>query len=63
VYASALELDSRGCDEQQIADELAIDPAAVGPLLRLAEAKLARLLKMNTSAAPPAEPTQMKNYP
>jgi DNA-directed RNA polymerase specialized sigma24 family protein len=53
AYAHALDLNGRGFDEQQIADELAIDLAAVGPLLRLAEAKLARLLEMNTSAAPP----------
>jgi DNA-directed RNA polymerase specialized sigma24 family protein len=44
VYAQALQLHDQGYDAQQIAEELAIDAAAVGPVLRLANAKLARLL-------------------
>jgi DNA-directed RNA polymerase specialized sigma24 family protein len=44
AYARALRLQDQGYDEQQIAAELAIDAAAVGPVLRLANAKLARLL-------------------
>jgi DNA-directed RNA polymerase specialized sigma24 family protein len=44
AYAQALQLQDRGYDEQQIAAELAIEAAAIGPLLRLANAKLARLL-------------------
>jgi len=44
AYAKALQLHDQGCDEQRIAAELAVDAAAVGPLLRLANAKLTRLL-------------------
>jgi DNA-directed RNA polymerase specialized sigma24 family protein len=44
AYVQALHLLSQGWDEQRIASELAVDEAAVGPLLRLAEAKLTRLL-------------------
>ena len=44
AYAQAIRLQDQGYDEQQIAARLAIDAAAVGPLLRLANAKLARLL-------------------
>ena len=50
MYAQALQLRLIGCDEQAIAAELAVEPAAVGPMLQLAEAKLARLL---------AEPAQL----
>jgi hypothetical protein len=46
AYAQALHLQSQGWDEQRIAGELAVDQAAVGPLLRLAEAKLTRLLNI-----------------
>jgi DNA-directed RNA polymerase specialized sigma24 family protein len=44
AYARALQLQDQGYDEQQIAAQLAIDAAAVGSLLRLASAKLTRLL-------------------
>lgn len=44
AYAQAIRLKDRGSDEQQIAAELAVEPAAAGPLLQLASAKLARLL-------------------
>jgi DNA-directed RNA polymerase specialized sigma24 family protein len=44
AYARALQLQDQGHDEPQIAAQLAIDAAAVGPVLRLANAKLARLL-------------------
>jgi DNA-directed RNA polymerase specialized sigma24 family protein len=44
AYAQALRLHDQGCGEQRIAAELAIETAAVGPLLRLANAKLTRLL-------------------
>jgi DNA-directed RNA polymerase specialized sigma24 family protein len=46
AYVQALQLQDQGCGEQQIAAELAIEAAAVAPLLRLANAKLARLLAM-----------------
>jgi DNA-directed RNA polymerase specialized sigma24 family protein len=44
-YAQALRLRRQGLDPAGIARELAVDDAAIGPLLRLAEAKLARLLE------------------
>jgi DNA-directed RNA polymerase specialized sigma24 family protein len=43
-YARALLLRDRGCEDAQIAAALGIVPEAIGPLLRLAEAKLQRLL-------------------
>ena len=43
-YARALTLRDQGCDDAQIAAALDIVPEAIGPLLRLAEAKLQRLL-------------------
>lgn len=43
-YARALTLRAHGCDDAQIAAALDIVPEAIGPLLRLAEAKLQRLL-------------------
>lgn len=52
MYAQALHLRRLGCDEQAIAAELAVEPAAVGPMLQLAEAKLARLLTESTELAP-----------
>ncbi|PWU43475.1 hypothetical protein DLE60_16370 [Micromonospora globispora] len=51
-YAQALHLRRLGCDEQAIAAELAVEPAAVGPMLQLAEAKLARLLAEPAEVAP-----------
>jgi DNA-directed RNA polymerase specialized sigma24 family protein len=41
-YRRAVELRAQGCDEQEIAEQLGVDSAAVPLLLRLAEAKLAR---------------------
>jgi hypothetical protein len=43
-YATALRLHEQGRDDD-IATRLGIEPEAVGPLLRVAEAKLARLLE------------------
>jgi DNA-directed RNA polymerase specialized sigma24 family protein len=43
AYAAAIHLHDVGSDDQ-IADRLGIDPAGVPALLRLAEAKLGRLL-------------------
>ena len=43
-YARALVLRDQGCDDARIATALDIVPEAIGPLLRLAEAKLQRLL-------------------
>jgi DNA-directed RNA polymerase specialized sigma24 family protein len=43
-HAQALRLRDRGLDEKAIAESLGIPISAVRPLLRIAEAKLARLL-------------------
>jgi DNA-directed RNA polymerase specialized sigma24 family protein len=43
-YARALVLRDQGDDHARIAAALEIVPEAIGPLLRLAEAKLQRLL-------------------
>jgi DNA-directed RNA polymerase specialized sigma24 family protein len=44
VHAAVLRLHHAGTDAAGIAAELGIDIDAVGPLLRVAEAKLTRLL-------------------
>jgi DNA-directed RNA polymerase specialized sigma24 family protein len=44
VHAAVLRLHHAGTDAAGIAAEFGIDIDAVGPLLRVAEAKLARLL-------------------
>jgi hypothetical protein len=61
TYAHALRLHGQGCDEEQIARELAVEAAAVGPLLRLAQAKLTRLLGTGQDAA--AAPTEGESTP
>jgi hypothetical protein len=43
AYAAALRLRREGLGERAIAEQLGLEPQAVGPLLRLAEAKLAAL--------------------
>jgi DNA-directed RNA polymerase specialized sigma24 family protein len=45
VHAAVLRLHHAGTDAAGIAAELGIDADAVGPLLRVAEAKLTRLLQ------------------
>lgn len=45
AHALALRLSDDGLDEHQIADRLQIPPQAVPPLIRIAEAKVARLQK------------------
>jgi DNA-directed RNA polymerase specialized sigma24 family protein len=44
TYARALILRGKGCDNDAIAEALGIVPEAIGPLLRLADAKLQQLL-------------------
>lgn len=44
-YAAALRMRERGLSEQAIAAELKLEREAIGPLLRLAEAKLTALLE------------------
>ena len=44
VYATGLRLRDAGATAGQIADELGIELESVGPLLTLAEAKLASVL-------------------
>lgn len=53
VHAAAIRLHRAGTDAAGIAAELGIEPEAVAPLLRVAEAKLASLL---AAPAPPGEP-------
>jgi DNA-directed RNA polymerase specialized sigma24 family protein len=43
AHARALDLAERGLDTEELADRLDLDPSAVGPLLRVARAKLAAL--------------------
>lgn len=50
VHAAVLRLHLAGTDAAGIATELDIDIDAVGPLLRVAEAKLARLLAVPDSS-------------
>jgi hypothetical protein len=57
AYAAALRLRGQGLDEATIAAQLELEPQAVGPLLRLAEAKLAALDK------PLDETTEAKQHP
>lgn len=58
VYARALQLHDEGWDKRRIARELAVDPAAIGPMLHLAQAKLTRLMQLERDADTPAEPPQ-----
>ena len=44
-YATALIWRAEGATLADLADRLGVAPEAVGPLLRLAEAKLARLMQ------------------
>jgi orotate phosphoribosyltransferase-like protein len=41
TYAAAIRLRKQGLDDDRIAAELGLEPEAVGPLLLLAEAKIA----------------------
>jgi DNA-directed RNA polymerase specialized sigma24 family protein len=50
AYARVLRLRDQGFSDEQLATLVAVPREALGPLLRLAEAKLARLL-----AEPPTE--------
>ena len=43
AYALSIWLRGVGCNEEQIASVLGVDPEAVGPMLDIAELKLARL--------------------
>jgi DNA-directed RNA polymerase specialized sigma24 family protein len=44
AYATALRLRDEGVERDAVARVLAVEPEAVGPLLTLAEAKLAGLM-------------------
>jgi hypothetical protein len=50
THAAALRLRARGFDEDAIAAALALEPDAVAPLLRIAEAKLGRLTAVGTES-------------
>jgi len=49
AYANALRLYDQGHDNEAIADRLNLPPEAVGPLLRLATAKLQTILAATES--------------
>jgi DNA-directed RNA polymerase specialized sigma24 family protein len=51
AYANALRLCDQGHDNEAIAARLNLPPEAVGPLLRLAAAKLQTILTANESHA------------
>jgi DNA-directed RNA polymerase specialized sigma24 family protein len=51
AYANALRLYDQGHDNQAIAAQLNLPPEVVGPLLRLAAAKLQTILTSNESHA------------
>lgn len=57
AYAAALRLRRGGVDDGAIAEQLGLEPQAIGPLLRLAEAKLAAL------GEPPDEPVSTSRRP
>jgi|GraSoiStandDraft_23_1057293.scaffolds.fasta_scaffold1545707_1 DNA-directed RNA polymerase specialized sigma24 family protein len=63
AYAEALRLHDAGLSEAAISRRLGVPPEAMAPLLRLAEAKLARLMANDEEEArgadstpPPASP-------
>ncbi|HEX2382371.1 MAG TPA: hypothetical protein VHI95_07035 [Acidimicrobiales bacterium] len=56
VHARALVLAEEGLDTEELADQLDLDPSAVGPLLRVAMAKLDALLAID-------EPPTSRNDP
>jgi hypothetical protein len=53
LHAAALELEEQGFDAVQIAVVLDMDPSAVGPLLRVAHAKLAQFEMLQNGDARP----------
>jgi DNA-directed RNA polymerase specialized sigma24 family protein len=53
-HARALRLRDQGLGEAAIADTLSIPTSGVGPLLTIAEAKLARLLAEESAEPHPA---------
>jgi DNA-directed RNA polymerase specialized sigma24 family protein len=61
TYAAALRLSQAGVDHAAIAAEMQVEPRAVGPLLAIAEAKLAAL----TAApdAPTSRPASTEQVP
>jgi DNA-directed RNA polymerase specialized sigma24 family protein len=52
AYAAALRLHDQGHDETAIAACLGVAPAAVGPLLRMAAAKLQSILAAEPATLP-----------
>lgn len=50
VYARALRLASDGSDDEAIADDLGIDPAAVAGLLQIGAEKLGRAMGVDEAA-------------
>ena len=57
AYATAVRLVDAGVNEEQIAEQIGIELEAVGPLLRVARAKLARALAITDQGGRDAGPT------
>jgi DNA-directed RNA polymerase specialized sigma24 family protein len=57
AYATAVQLVDAGVNEEQIAEQIGIELEAVGPLLRVARAKLARALAITGQGGREAGPT------
>jgi DNA-directed RNA polymerase specialized sigma24 family protein len=53
THASALRLRARGFDDDAIARALDLEPDAVGPLLAIADAKLAALTRPRSAGPDP----------
>ena len=49
LYERVVRLVDSGCDLETVARRLELDPESVAPLLEIAEAKLARLLREDLS--------------
>jgi DNA-directed RNA polymerase specialized sigma24 family protein len=56
VYQRVLRWLDQGWSGEQIAARLGIDPQAVDPLIRLAQAKLARVTDATTDKGSPGDP-------
>ena len=60
AYSAALSLSEQGLSEDDMAERLAVPRESVAPLLRIARAKLARLLSTDT---PRHEPVSSEPSP
>lgn len=63
THAAALRLRARGFDHDGIAAALGLEPKTVGPLLRIAEAKLEALTASNGEAGTEREEARLATAP